>query len=121
LTPGWPLKPRHAASRTLVILENRLFVRATSPIRLPVLPFVISFRFYSFEPPFFLKFHFKNAEIKCMTNQEKAYIKLNKYFQALQFKITKYLMAGQYPPDYLQQKFEDTKRRLRIYSKARNK
>ena len=56
-----------------------------------------------------------------MTNQEKAYIKLNKYFQALQFKITKYLMAGQYPPDYLQQNFEDTKRRLRIFSKARNK
>jgi len=56
-----------------------------------------------------------------MTNQEKAYISLNKYFSALQLKIKRYLMAGQYPPDYLQQNFEDTKRKLRIFSKARNK
>ena len=56
-----------------------------------------------------------------MTEQEKAYISLNKYFLALQHKIAKYKMAGLYPPDYLQQRFEDAKRRLRIFSKARGK
>lgn len=56
-----------------------------------------------------------------MTEQEKAYISLNKYFLALQHKMTKYKMAGLHPPDYLQQRFEDAKRRLRIFSKAREK
>lgn len=56
-----------------------------------------------------------------MTEQEKAYISLNKYFLALQHKMTKYKMAGLYPPEYLLKGIEDTKRRLRIFSKARNK
>lgn len=56
-----------------------------------------------------------------MTEQEKAYISLNKYFLALQNKIAKYKMVGLNPPDYLQQRFEDAKRRLRIFSKAREK
>ena len=68
---------------------------------------------------FVLKFHFKNAEFKLMTEQEKAYISLNKYFLALQHKLTKYKMAGHFPPEYLLKRFEDTKRRLRIFSKAR--
>jgi hypothetical protein len=69
-------------------------------------------------PPFFLKFHFKNAEITYMTDKEKTYISLNKYFLALQHKLTRYKMAGLYPPEYLLKSFEDTKRRLRIFSKA---
>jgi hypothetical protein len=66
----------------------------------------------------FLKFHLKNTDIAYMTNQEKAYVKLNKYFLAIQTKLTRYKMAGQSPPDYLLQHFEDTKRKLRIFSKA---
>ena len=56
-----------------------------------------------------------------MTEQEKAYIILNKYFLALQHKMTKYKKAGLYPPEYLFKRFEDAKRRLRIFSKAREK
>ena len=56
-----------------------------------------------------------------MTDQEKAYISLQKYFFALQHKLEKYKMAGANPPEYLLQKFEQTKRRLHIFSKAREK
>jgi len=56
-----------------------------------------------------------------MTEQEKAYISLNKYFLALQHKMTKYKLAGLYPPEYLLKGIEDTKRRLLIFSKARDK
>jgi hypothetical protein len=53
-----------------------------------------------------------------MTDKEKAYISLNKYFLSLQHKLTKYEMTGLNPPEYLLKSFEDTKRRLRIFSKA---
>ncbi len=35
--------------------------------------------------------------------------------------LEKYKMTGLNPPDYLLQEFEDTKRKLRIFSKARDK
>ena len=54
-----------------------------------------------------------------MTGQEKALFSLQKYFLALQHKLEKYKMAGIIPPEYLLQKFEETKRRLHIFSKAR--
>ena len=53
-----------------------------------------------------------------MTDQQKAFISLQKYFFALQLKLEKYKMAGHKPPEYLLQKFEQTKRRLHIFSKA---
>ena len=53
-----------------------------------------------------------------MTEQEKAFISLQKYFFALQHKLEKYKMAGHNPPEYLLQKFEETKRRLHIFSTA---
>jgi hypothetical protein len=56
-----------------------------------------------------------------MTEQEKAYIILNKYFLSLQHKLTRYKIAGLNPPEYLLERFEHAKRRLRIFSKARNK
>jgi len=56
-----------------------------------------------------------------MTNQEKAYISLQKYFLSLQHKLTRYKIAGLNPPEYLLERFEHTKRRLRIFSKAREK
>jgi hypothetical protein len=56
-----------------------------------------------------------------MTDQEKAFISLNRYFLSLQHKLVKYKMAGINPPEYLLQKFDQTKRRLQIFSKARAK
>ena len=56
-----------------------------------------------------------------MTKQEKAYISISKYFLALQHKLAKYRMDGIDPPEDLLQKFEETNRRLRIFSKARFK
>ena len=53
-----------------------------------------------------------------MTEQEKAYMSLNKYFLSLQHKLTKFKMAGMEPPEYLLQNFEDAKRKMRIFSKA---
>ena len=70
---------------------------------------------------FFLKFCLKNTEIQYMTNQEKAYISLQKYLLSLQHKLTRYSIAGLKPPEYLLERFEQTKRRLRIFSKAREK
>jgi hypothetical protein len=54
-----------------------------------------------------------------MTDQEKAFFNLQKYFFAIQHKLEKYKMAGINPPEYLLHKFEQTKRRLHIFSKAR--
>jgi hypothetical protein len=54
-----------------------------------------------------------------MTDQEKTFISLQKYFFAVQNKLEKYKMAGINPPEYLLQKFEQTKRRLHIFSKTR--
>ena len=56
-----------------------------------------------------------------MTAQEKAFYDLQKYFLSLQHKLEKYKMSGTNPPEYLLQKFEQTKRRLHIFSKARQK
>jgi hypothetical protein len=56
-----------------------------------------------------------------MTEQEKTYISLNEHFLALLNYLEKYKMTGLNPPDYLLQEFEDTKRKLRIFSKARDK
>jgi hypothetical protein len=56
-----------------------------------------------------------------MTDQKKAYVVLNKYFLVLQNKITRYKIARLKPPEYLLERFEHTKRRLRILSKALNK
>ena len=53
-----------------------------------------------------------------MTEQEKAYMSLNKYFLSLQHKLEKYKMSGTEPPEYLLQHFEDAKRKLRIFSIA---
>ena len=54
-----------------------------------------------------------------MNDQQKAFIILQKYFFALQLKLEKYKMAGHNPPEYLVHKFEQAKRRLHIFSKAR--
>ena len=54
-----------------------------------------------------------------MTDQEKAYFSLRKYFVSLQHKLTRYKIAGLDPPDYLKEKFEDTKRKIQIFDKAR--
>jgi hypothetical protein len=67
-----------------------------------------------------LKFYLKNADAKFMTDQEKAYFSLNKYFLSLQHKLTEYEMSRQNPPSYLVKHFEAAKRRLRIFSKALN-
>jgi hypothetical protein len=56
-----------------------------------------------------------------MTEQEKAYMSLNKYFLSLQHKLEKYKLAGINPPEYLLQKFDQTKQRLHIFSKALQK
>jgi hypothetical protein len=53
-----------------------------------------------------------------MTEQEKAFHGLQKYFFEVQDKLEKYKRAGTNPPEYLLQKFEQTKRRLHIFSKA---
>jgi hypothetical protein len=74
--------------------------------------------FVAKSPIFFLKFHFKNAELYCMTEQEKAHYSLQRYFLALQYKLALYEMEGLNPPEYLLKNFEDTKRKLHIFSKA---
>jgi hypothetical protein len=56
-----------------------------------------------------------------MTNQEKAYISLQKHVLSLQHQLIKYKIARIDPPDYLLKKFEVAKRRLRIFSKVREK
>jgi hypothetical protein len=56
-----------------------------------------------------------------MTAQEKAFYDLQKYFLSLQHTLEKYKMAGINPPEYLLQKFEQTKRRLHIFSKVLEK
>lgn len=56
-----------------------------------------------------------------MTDQEKTYISLSKNFLSLQYKLTKYEMSGLNPPEDLLKTFQDTKRRLRILSKALEK
>ena len=53
-----------------------------------------------------------------MTEQEKAYYDLQKYFLSLQHKLEKYKMTGIKPPEHLLQKLDQTKRRLHIFSKA---
>ena len=56
-----------------------------------------------------------------MTEQEKAYYGLQQYFLALQYKLTLYEMEKLNPPEYLLKNFEDTKRKLHIFSKAHEK
>jgi hypothetical protein len=56
-----------------------------------------------------------------MTEQEKAYYKLQKVFVEIQQKLEKYNLVGINPPEYLLQQLEQTKRRLDIFSKARGK
>jgi len=56
-----------------------------------------------------------------MTEQEKAYYGLQQYFLALQYKLTLYEMEKLNPPEYLLKNFEDTKRKLHIFSKAYEK
>jgi hypothetical protein len=54
-----------------------------------------------------------------MTDQEKAFYDLQKFLLSIQHKMEKYKMAGLNPPEYLVQRFQQTKRRLHIFSKAR--
>jgi hypothetical protein len=54
-----------------------------------------------------------------MTEQEKAHYNLEQYFLALQYKLALYEMEGLNPPEYLLKNFEDAKRKLHIFSKAR--
>jgi hypothetical protein len=56
-----------------------------------------------------------------MTEQEKAFHILQKSFFGLQDELAEYEMAGIKPPKHLLQKFEQTKRRLHIFSKALQK
>jgi hypothetical protein len=56
-----------------------------------------------------------------MTEQEKAFHILQKSFFSLQDELAEYEMAGINPPKHLLQKFEQTKRRLHIFSKALQK
>ncbi len=56
-----------------------------------------------------------------MTEQEKAFISLRKYYLFLQHKLTKYEMVGINPPKFILKNFDDAKRRLQIFSKARQK
>ena len=53
-----------------------------------------------------------------MIEKEKTFYDLQKYFLFLQHKLEKYKMTGIKPPEHLLQKFEQTKRRLHIFSKA---
>ena len=53
-----------------------------------------------------------------MTDQEKAFKSLQKYFLALREELAQYERDGINPPDNLLQKFEQAERRLWIFSKA---
>jgi hypothetical protein len=53
-----------------------------------------------------------------MTEQEKAYYDLHRYFLALQHKLTLYEMEEINPPEFLLKNLEDTKRQLEIISKS---
>jgi hypothetical protein len=54
-----------------------------------------------------------------MTAQEKAFDSLQKSFLVLQDELAEYEKAGIDPPKHFLQLFEQTKRRLHIFSKAR--
>ena len=56
-----------------------------------------------------------------MNEQEKAFHGLQKLLFELQDKLNRYKIGGVNPPEYLSQKFEQTKRRLHILSKALGK
>jgi hypothetical protein len=53
-----------------------------------------------------------------MTNQEKLFVSLRKYFLATQDKLAKYKAAGINPPEYLLKNFEDAKRQLDAISET---
>jgi hypothetical protein len=53
-----------------------------------------------------------------MTDQEKAFHSLQKSFFELESELAQYKRAGINPPKHLLQLFEQTKRRLHIFSKA---
>ena len=53
-----------------------------------------------------------------MTDQEKAYISLRKYYLAMQHKLTKFKLGGKNPPDYLQKNLQDLKRKLHLFEKS---
>jgi len=53
-----------------------------------------------------------------MTNQEKAFHSLQKSLFELQDELAEYERTGLDPPKHLLQQFEQTKRRLHIFSKA---
>ena len=56
-----------------------------------------------------------------MTEKEKAFHILQKSFLGLQDELAEYEIAGIDPPKHLLQKFEQTRRRLHIFSKALQK
>jgi hypothetical protein len=55
-----------------------------------------------------------------MRDTEKAFIDLHKKYLFLRYKLALYEINGASPPEFLLKKLEKTKRRLRIFRKARN-
>jgi hypothetical protein len=51
-------------------------------------------------------------------NRNKAFIKLNKQYLDLQYKITQHKFSGDRPPDGLQKEISDLERQIRLISKA---
>lgn len=51
-------------------------------------------------------------------NRNKAFIKLNKQYLDLQYKITQHKFSGDRPPDGLQKEISDLERQIRLISRA---
>ena len=53
-----------------------------------------------------------------MTDQEKHFYAVQRYFLVLQEKVKKYKKSGQNPPEYLLKHYEDAKREMNYLSEA---
>lgn len=51
-------------------------------------------------------------------HRDKAFIKLNKQYLNLQYKITRHKFSGDNPPDYLLKELSDLERKVRLISRA---
>ena len=53
-----------------------------------------------------------------MTDQEKQFYSVQKYFLSLQDKMAKFKACGQNPPEYLLKNYEDAKREMNYLAEA---
>lgn len=53
-----------------------------------------------------------------MTDQEKQFYAVQKYFLSLQEKVKKFKMSRQKPPEYLLKNYEDAEREMNYLSEA---